>query len=315
MRIASERSINRSFSYINKIRGIKKTFPQVVFEYKKENCLLRETNRDKVKIFESTDFITPDCFRMFDIITDKFLKNYYKIKNHGLIPTSPYQNCSIKNTSDDLNEILNKKEPIYLEFSDQEICDNYGFIFKKITNSTIYNLLNYISNIKFKIRYDCRVYKLINDNKIKFYYICLTNLNDNDNYLNLFNVEVLNQSVGKNEKIYERLYKLTFSSKLGISFLENIKSINIDWIPDEYYIKLNNNELIFYKIFILPQFNNTSLSLSIFDVKERMGLITNDKSNIKFFTNNILNSLKTNKIIKDFKFSGLENFIIECKKK
>lgn len=311
MKIASERSINRSFCYVNKTRGTRLNLPISIFEYKKEETLFKETNRDKIKIFEIDNFINIDCFKMIDILTDKYLKIFYKNNNDGEIPKSPYNYDSCKITEDELKKLLNKKQTINLEFSDQEICNNYYFMFNKVTNSNIHDILMHLCETNFKLYYNCRVYKKFNNNKEKFYYFTFSNLNsEKEEYQNFFNLEIIDENKGKNGKVYERLYRLKFESQFSKCFLQNIKNINIDWFPSEYYKLLTNNELIFYKFFILPFYNLDTINISLYDVKSRMNIVSNIKFNSKRFTELILESLKQKNVIKNYMFSNFENFTV-----
>jgi hypothetical protein len=303
VKIASERSINRSFYYSSKIKGFKKELPLTSYSYNDiAPQLMRSDNTQfKTKSFICSDFLDLNCFKFIDVITDKFLKSYYYISNKGTIPLSPYDSCSFKKTEEENAEIFKKCPVHFYEFSDQQITNSYGFVFNNnITNSVIFNIIDKLSKCKFNLCFDYRLYKLI-DNKPKVYYLSKSNIDEEP--MHLFEYEVVDQVKGKNDKIYERLYKISFNNWLGIEFLDNIKSVNIDWIPSDYY-NLSAYPQMFYRFFILTEGSKGRKlhlkNISFLNIKEKLGLVTENKSYISNFVKSILDILVLKKIVKKY---------------
>lgn len=295
-KVASERSLNRSFYYVNK--ELEKNENSICrYKYDTDKCSLRCPEEfSKSLIFKSDNLLSINGFKIIDIVTDKFLKLFYKRINNSSIPKSPYNEIT-KNS--EYSNLIEKNNSFTLQFIDSELCSDYQFMFNdKLTNFKLFNYINEVANCKFNLIYNYRTNK-----EDKFINYPIDNLDEQP--VKLFDCKILKEYRGKNNKIYERSYELNFNSWLGLGFLENIKNINIDWIDEEIY-KLTNMEQIFYKFFILTESNkrtkNHCRNFSLWEIKEKLGLLPLDKNYILQYTKSILKKLEKLDLFESFEF-------------
>lgn len=298
-KVASERSVNRSFYYVNKeLDKIDNSICR--YKYDTNKCSLRCPEEFKKSIIFKTDnLLSVNSFKVIDIITDKFINLLYKRINNNNIPKNPYNEIT-KNS--DYSNLVKKNSPITIQFIDSNICNDYKFIFNsRLTNFYLFNYIDELSKCNFNLIYD---YRIINEEN-KFMNYPIDNLGKNS--VKLFDYKIIKEYKGKNNnKTYERTYELSFNSWLGLSFIENIKNINIDWIDEEVY-KLSKMEQMFYRFFILTESSKKAKShcrnFSLWKIKEKLGLLPLDKNYIIQFTKNILSKLKDQNLFESFEFN------------
>lgn len=298
MKIVSERSLNRSLFLVEKVRGKESSFPMSKFQIENNPEKLKE-NQLPIEVIQFSDFWNSDCFKFMDFIADFTLRKIYGNKNGGTIPKNPYEKTSIKNNEIFIQQIITNKALLsnrFFEFSDSWVLENYGNIFGSITNSEFFNILDQTSKCKFKLIYDYRYHE---EKSLKYHYNKYQS-----NFESFFDYQILDKKVGKNEKVYERLYKLSFNSILGNLFISNLSMINYDWIDYKKYLELSKFEQMFYRFYILSKPKKIKIFyINYFNFKEKIGSLSKDKYSIKSILKQTLEGLKDKKMINDYKIT------------
>jgi len=222
------------------------------------------------------------------------------LTNTGYIPRNPSEipsNIELL-TCDKLLKILNdyknldiKKYEFKLYFTDYNIREKYEFM-ENVPSRKINEMFEYTSNFKLKTnRYIIKYFKDINDRR------CLNKFFNFDEFYSVFNIKSNSINNNTSKRIHNRQYEIDFNTLLGCLYLNNIKSLNIDWVNVNTY-KLSDKAQLFYRFFILPTFIKKCdlMRIDVANICNRLGIDFNKNSVLK-----ILDELKCFKFIKEYK--------------
>jgi len=285
MNLISERSINRSLKIIDG-RGKKFEYP-----YEFDDNLIVTSNWHM------------DNFMILDIISNTFVSKFWN-KLNLKIPKTPYDDNVLyftkhltKETMKDINNIENKT-CFFIDIEDKELFVKYKELLKY--NSTqLYDLFKSTSECKFKIKYPVRVY----DIETKKYKIEIYNNFDYE-FENLFDIEIIDEKRSKSNKLFGLSYKISFNSRLSKLFINNLISVNYDWLDFESYSLKNTSQLLYRKYLLTNTKKIKNFEINYDDFVSVLGLNVNNitvaKKNISFG----LEELKVKEKLKTWRYGN-----------
>lgn len=109
----------------------------------------------------------------------------------------------------------------------------------------------------------------------------------------------------KSKKVLEREYRIRLDTILGYMFMQNMISSNMDLLPGKFY-EMSDYAQLYYRIFILTYFKNKKtrktpkIPLSIDEIRQRLVLETKDTSMVRKVIKRILTELTDYHFIKGF---------------
>lgn len=133
---------------------------------------------------------------------------------------------------------------------------------------------------------------------------------DGNNYQNfLFNnynfpcklftlLQVKNLKVSSDSHILEREYSIKLDTFLGYFYLQNCSSCYVDLLPDKFY-GMSDYAQLFYRMLVLPYFNNVKNPIGIEEIRKRLVLKTKDTYMVRQVVKRILDELESNYFIKE----------------
>lgn len=122
----------------------------------------------------------------------------------------------------------------------------------------------------------------------------------------LFTLGGINQSrVSKSNNVLAREYQIRFDTILGYMFMQNMASCYMDFLPGKFY-EMSDYAQLYYRLFILSYFPNKKTGkvpknpLSIDEIRQRLVLSTKDTFMVRKVIRRILEELTSNHFIKGF---------------
>lgn len=115
-------------------------------------------------------------------------------------------------------------------------------------------------------------------------------------FFNLINV--VNSKLSKDGHILEREYEIRFDTPLGYFYIQNCISCYTDLLPGKFYL-MSDYAQLFYRMLILPYYNNVKNPIGIEEIKKRLVLKTKDTYMVRKIIKRILDELESNTFIKD----------------
>ena len=270
-KIITERCLNREFRPVINHSGRIGDFP-VSF---KDNGYERNFNY----------FIGPRNMMTLDIISDIF--SYMFMKKD--MKTNTQFNMGSNNMLKKYNEIGGLKTLQTVKKLRTFIIDidnlflKYEFI-RNLGQKTILSMFTETSKISYKGPFFMRKYKVDNENgKVEIYYEKLFS----DEFKNIFEIEIIEEKDSNVRKGKNYFLKLNFNSELGIIFLHNLCSMNVDWIPVKLY-DLDTFSQFFFRIFIVGTMigyktkkrKRREIEIQINDIKRAMNIKTEGRKNV-----------------------------------
>ena len=115
----------------------------------------------------------------------------------------------------------------------------------------------------------------------------------------LFNlVNVVNSKLSKDGHILERKYEIRFDTPLGYFYIQNCISCYTDLLHGKFYL-MSDYAQLFYRMLILPYYNNVKNPIGIEEIKKRLVLKTKDTYMVRKVIKRILDELESNTFIQD----------------
>jgi hypothetical protein len=122
----------------------------------------------------------------------------------------------------------------------------------------------------------------------------------------LFTIAKIDESKkSKNGNILERKYYIQFNTILGYAFMQNMLSCYMDLVPGKFY-ELSDYAQLYYRMFILSYYPNKKTGkipknpITIDEIRKRLVLKTKDTYTVRKIIKRILEELASNRFIKDF---------------
>ena len=116
------------------------------------------------------------------------------------------------------------------------------------------------------------------------------------NFFTLVNVR--NSRLSKDGHILEREYEIRFNTLLGYFLVQNYLSCYTDLIPGKFYL-MSDYAQLFYRMLILPYYNNVKNPISIDEIRKRLVLKTKDTYMVRKVVARILEELEANSLIRE----------------
>lgn len=110
--------------------------------------------------------------------------------------------------------------------------------------------------------------------------------------------QVNNSKVSSDGHILEREYSITLDTFLGYFYLQNCISCYVDLLPDKFYL-MSDYAQLFYRMLVLPYFNNVKNPIGIEEIRSRLVLKTKDTYMVRQVVKRILHELESNSFIKE----------------
>ena len=127
----------------------------------------------------------------------------------------------------------------------------------------------------------------------------------------LFTLGGINNKVSKNGNVLEREYQIIFDTILGYMFAQNMVSCYRDLLPGKFY-EMSDYAQLYYRLFILSYFPNRRTKktpknpIFIDEIRQRLVLKTKDTCTVRKVIRRILEELVSNRFIKSFSEDKLD---------
>lgn len=179
-------------------------------------------------------------------------------------------------------------------FSDSVLMKKIPYL-NKYSSKEFHDLLVETSELRLSMRYPTRYYDIEKKDYSNF------DFNTYSNPSRLFRItDITNSKVSKDNHILRRTYFLRFDTILGYLFVQNCMSSYMDLLPTKFY-DMSDYAQLFYRILILPWYNGVNSRLNIEQIRSRLALKTKDRHMLRKVIKRILEELKRQTFIKDFK--------------
>jgi len=109
---------------------------------------------------------------------------------------------------------------------------------------------------------------------------------------------VVNSKVSSDGHILERRYTVKFDTFLGYFYFQNCISCYVDLVPDKFYL-MSEYAQLFYRMLVLPYFNNVKNPAGIEEVRKRLVLKTKDTYIVRKVVRRILDELEADSFIRE----------------
>lgn len=109
---------------------------------------------------------------------------------------------------------------------------------------------------------------------------------------------VINSKISSDGHVLERQYQVKFDTFLGYFYFQNCISCYVDLLPDKFY-GMSDYAQLFYRMLVLPYFNNVKNPIGIDEIRKRLVLKTKDTYMVRQVVKRILEELESNSFIKE----------------
>jgi len=110
--------------------------------------------------------------------------------------------------------------------------------------------------------------------------------------------QVKNIRVSSDGHILEREYSIKLDTFLGYFYAQNCISCYVDLLPDKFYL-MSDYAQLFYRMLVLPYFNNVKNPIGIEEIRNRLVLKTKDTYMVRQVVKRVLDELEGNSFIKE----------------
>jgi len=316
MKLAAEKNLNKYVFPIFSIKGRKITYPYKIEmgsygllcengAFGASNWMIMDilgtyiihklhNNREgkvefKHKIPTSMDSRVKKTSSLY--ISEKLLKhlaNRLSPADQGIIPQYFYSGDVNLQEIDPLHNRM--KKPQGIKITDSYLKEQVP-ILSKYSSNQIHGLIKSTSEWMVRMNYPIRFFDGKNYQNFSF-----------NNYkipCTLFRLlEVRNSKVSKDGHILEREYSIRFDTLLGYFYVQNCLSCYVDLLPDKFYL-MSDYAQLFYRMLILPYFDDFKNPIGIEEVRKRLVLKTKDTYMVRKVVKRILDELESNSYIKE----------------
>jgi hypothetical protein len=318
IKLASEKSFNRSICPVMNIKGKTVTYPFVLkydnFHLQSGRGILGPKNMMIMDIIgtklihflhENQSFssrIPMSNEKSVKALSGKFMSakligymtGHLSPLQEGKIPEGWY---SEEGKLSDIDEEHTRiKKPLFITLNDGNLRRELPFL-RKYSSKQIHDIIVQTSECVLWMNYPICIYTGKRYEVFPF-----------DNFgLNsrLFTLEKIYPKVSKNNNVLEREYLIRFDTILGYAFMQNVASCYTDLLPGNFY-EMSDYAQLYYRLFILCYFPNKKTGktpknpISIDEIRQRLVLTTKDMFMVKKVIRRILEELTENHFIKGF---------------
>jgi hypothetical protein len=320
IKLASEKSFNRSICPVMNIKGKTVTYP---FELKYNNF----------RLASGQGILGPKQMMVMDIVGTKLIHLFYGDQNFSdRIPT-PKEKPVIKASGQYMSAKLLKyvtenlsplneswyskegklfhidkqhariKKPLIIVLNDGNLRSELPFL-RKYSSKQIQDMIIQTSENVLWMNYPVcyfngKYYEVFPFQNFRF-------------YSRLFTLLGINQTkVSKNKNVLEREFCIQFDTILGYMFIQNMISCYMDLLPGKFY-EMSDYAQLYYRLFILSYFPNKKTGktpknpITIDEIRKRLVLKTKDTYTVRGVIRRILEELVSNHFIKDYTENTLD---------
>jgi len=287
MGIMCERGIHRATYAATPIQRASSKFPKIVSNFGKNECIIH--NR-----WDS------DCLFIMDILATKFIEiTYQNIIPRG-IDEIKFKQSKEKLESNlsagNLQHFISTKSNIWgISMTDSDLKSQF-YPLQSFSSLRISKAIDKISNCRFNLTYPVRVY---DSESKRFQTHRFSNMDSDPCSFFTSRAEVVKEH---GRGISERRYFIEFDTVLGILFIMNCYSMNIDWIPLDLYDKSPYTQLL-YKMIILQR-KQCGIEHTTNYIRNKIGLERNRDRHSVDIIRSSLHDLKNMKLIKSWDSKG-----------
>jgi predicted transcriptional regulator len=219
----------------------------------------------------------------------KLLRYLAKRMNpEGIIPESLYGPDVDLRDIDPSNSRIKKVH--VLTFTDSYLKEQIPFL-EKYSSNQLHEMIRKTSECSVRMNFPVRFFDGKGYQNFSF---------NNYNFpCRLFTLlPVVNSKVSSDGQILERRYQVKFDTFLGYFFFQNCLSCYVDLLPDKFY-SMSDYAQLFYRMLVLPYFNNVKNPIGIEEIRKRLALKTKDTYMVRKVVKRVLEELETNGFIKE----------------
>jgi hypothetical protein len=218
----------------------------------------------------------------------QFLAKEMRPITQGIIPDAYYNdNANLRDIDSSRSRM---KKVINVTFTDDCLKEQILFL-KRYSSQQVAEMFRKTSECLIRINLPVRFFDGNNYQNFAF-----------NNYhlpCRLFTLsQVKNSKVSSDGHILEREYSIKFDTFFGYFYAQNCVSCYVDLPPDKFYL-MSDYAQLFYRMLILPYFNNIKNPIGIEEIRRRLVLKTKDKYMVRQVVKRILDELEGNSFIKE----------------
>lgn len=275
-KIKSNRSINQSLNVISK----KNKLP---FSFKPFQNLIVHNKWDS------------NCFMILDILTDYIYHKHYQHINPNSCYSPDVQSRIPFVSFEDFEEFRNDNKFEFL-IPDKELFSMYPFL-KKYSSTNLFDIFTKTSDCCFSLDAPCRFFTGKNGTqKVEV-------RNINIDCKNIFNIEVLKEiKYSDDTRVKNRIYKVCFVNIFGIIFMQNILSLNFQFINTRLYNLSKTTQNIYRKLILHK--NMKTIQISFLSLKIALSYENNNSTICNTIFENCFKELVEHKFIESFEING-----------
>jgi len=207
-----------------------------------------------------------ESFKILDVISDIIYRSIYPIGDERpktsnssmvydtLVITRDNINYKINERPPCNNGLMTEVFPMKFTFTEKELYINYPFL-RKYKSEQLSNLFKKTSECKFKGVFNVRV-KNSTDRRKKKYALVTCSI---DSFESIFDIEI-------DKNIKNKEYTLEVSSKLGHIFVQDIKTLNMDYMNSSFYTLPEYAQCLYRRLF-MKRNKGTRFDVELDDLK------------------------------------------------
>lgn len=253
------------------------------------SCRIPTSNDGRVKYLSS-------AYTSYKLL--RFLAKRFQTGTESIVAESYYSDEGRMYSIDPDNPRI--KKVVTIKITDGNLKGQLPFL-KKYSSQQIRDMIIQTSECRIRMNYPIRFYDGKNYQNFPY-----NNYNENGScsFFTLLNVR--NSKKSKDGHVLEREYQITFNTFLGYFFVQNCLSCYTDLLPGKFYL-MSDYAQLFYRLLILPFYNNVKNPISINEIRKRLVLKTKDTYMVRKVVKRILDELESNSFIsnpKEDKLNG-----------
>lgn len=211
-----------------------------------------------------------------------------RMNPEGIIPEAYYNDSANLRNIDPVQTRI--KKPRTINFTDSYLKEQIPFLCKYSSNQ-LHDMIWKTSECTVRMSLPVRFFDGSGYQNFPF---------NNYNFpCRLFTLSpVINSKISSDGHILERQYQIRFDTFLGYFYFKNCLSCYVDLLPDKFYL-MSDYAQLFYRMLVLPYFNNVKNPIGIEEIRKRLVLKTRDTYMVRQVVKRVLDELESNSLIKD----------------
>ena len=207
----------------------------------------------------------------------------------GILPDYLYndETALVKDPGSNYKRI---KKVISIKVNDGDLKKQLPFL-KKYSSVQLQEIIKQTAECNIIMNYPVRFF-----NGNNFQNFAFNNYNCPSRFFSIEKIK--NAKLSKHGHVLEREYEIRFDTLLGYFFIQNCLSCYTDLVPGKFYL-MSDFAQLFYRMLILPYYNNIKNPVGIDEIKKRLVLKTKDTYMNRKVVKRIMDELESNAFIKD----------------